>query len=153
MICRNIKLKRFQQNNKNYYEITVHKKNNAYNIIEILVDSNENMIGSTRNFLQLPFRDGKIETHSFEQVFLQHVKPLLKEISLTKIGRIQFGDRILISGLVMQKLCPHTDMRLITVNLIKKVTQTRNQKRISNIRLSKLYASQSKFSFYYKQGN
>lgn len=66
MICRNIKLKRFQQNNKNYYEITVHKKNNAYNIIEILVDSNENMIGSTRNFLQLPFRDGKIETHSFE---------------------------------------------------------------------------------------
>lgn len=40
-------------------------------------------------------------------------------------------------------------MKLIGLNLIKKVTETRNNKRTSNARLSRLY-SHGMFNFHYK---
>lgn len=41
-------------------------------------------------------------------------------------------------------------MRLLTLNLIKKMNPSRNTKRMTNLRLSKLYNS-SQFGFYYHE--
>jgi len=81
-------------------------------------------------------------------LFNDKIKDILKDISHSKVGRIEFGERCLVSGMVIQRYCPYNGMKLMCLNIIKKVSEVRNNKRCSNIRLTKLY-NHNDFSFAY----
>lgn len=78
------------------------------------------------------------------------IKPILKDISLLKVGRIEFEEDCLVLALVVEKFCPYPTMRLFTLNFIKKIVNNRSNRRLSQVRLSRLYETPSEFSFYYK---
>lgn len=43
-------------------------------------------------------------------------------------------------------------MRLISLNLVKKMNPTRNTKKMTNIRLTKIYNNKAEFDFQYYEG-
>lgn len=56
MLCRNIKIKTMQINNKNYYEMTVHKKNYGAAIIDLLVNESEDVIAYSESVIWIHYR-------------------------------------------------------------------------------------------------
>lgn len=79
------------------------------------------------------------------------MKPILKDVSLTQICRVDFGKNCQTSGLLVEKFCPYPKHRFVCLNLLKRINPTRNTKKLTIMRLTKIYNNRSEFSFFYHE--